>query len=303
MAETARFSRLSIFVTLVATLGACGSTREVLMLHRPSIAGRPALVIAHRGGSLEAPENTLAAFRHGRDAGADWLELDVHLTRDEAVVVIHDGRVDRTTGGKGDVAEMTLAEMRALDAGRPNSAPDVTARLAREGLRAPDFGDRFAGERVPTLAEALGLGGRVMIELKASARPETLVRRTLETIAETDAARRVAIASFDPKLLALAKQGAPDIPLIGLVDHASRLPPMLDLGVEVLAVWQGLLDDIASGRADIERPDGLRPALWVWTIYGTPRAMDLDARGVDGIITDAPEAVRRALERRDLPES
>src|SRR5688500_16528220 len=94
------------------------------------------LVIAHRGASSYAPENTLAAFDLAIEMGARHLELDVHLTRDDHVVVIHDDTVDRTTGGVGPVAEQTLAELKSLDAGSW-------------------FGEKFAGQRIPTFAEVL----------------------------------------------------------------------------------------------------------------------------------------------------
>src|SRR5271156_4282030 len=113
---------------------------------------RAVLNIAHRGASGTFPENTLAAFRAAIDAGADMCELDVHLTRDGVVVVIHDEEVDRTTDGKGRVAEMTLAEIKRLDAG---------ARYDR----------RFTGETIPTLEEVFDLvEGRcsLNIELKGA---------------------------------------------------------------------------------------------------------------------------------------
>lgn len=106
-------------------------------LERPGTQRRP-WAIAHRGASLEAPENTLAAFRRAMNLGADLIELDVHQTADGELVVIHDETVDRTTGGSGAVGEMTLPEIRALDAG---------------SWRGPDF----AGERVPTLLSVLQL--------------------------------------------------------------------------------------------------------------------------------------------------
>src|SRR6185295_11448303 len=112
----------------------------------------PPLIIAHRGDSAHRPENTLASFASALEVGADLVELDVQLTRDGEVVVIHDVTVDRTTNGSGDVRQMTLAEVRALSAGYPER-----------------FGPEYEGERVPTLAEALNLmhgRARVMIELK-----------------------------------------------------------------------------------------------------------------------------------------
>src|SRR4029077_6422632 len=99
----------------------------------------PPLIIAHRGNSAHRPENTLAAFASALEVGADVIELDVQLTKDSRLAVIHDATLERTTTGKGRVRDHTLAEIRAVSAGY-----------------ASRFGDQYAGERVPTLAEALG---------------------------------------------------------------------------------------------------------------------------------------------------
>ncbi len=110
---------------------------------RPYLAGAP-LLVAHRGGGRLAPENTLAAFTSAvEDWGADMLELDVRLTSDGVVVVIHDATVDRTTNGKGAVSDLTFAELRALDAGYRFLDPDGN----------PTF--RGRGVIVPTLEEVL----------------------------------------------------------------------------------------------------------------------------------------------------
>lgn len=124
------------------------------------------LIWAHTGDKYAAPENTLAAFRAGLEAGADGVELDVHLTADGHVVVLHDSSVDRTTDGSGFVAEMMLKDIRSLDAGFKHSAA-------------------FQGERIPTLKEVLDLvlswpGGdrRVLIELKGPVSGLTALFRT-----------------------------------------------------------------------------------------------------------------------------
>src|SRR5918994_4145382 len=109
-----------------------------------TVRGEWPVNLAHRGASALAPENTLEAFRMAVEAGAGGLELDVHLTRDGHVVVIHDETVDRTTGGTGAVAEMTLDELRGLDAGHDFS-PDGGSTLP--------YRDRNV--LVPTLAEVL----------------------------------------------------------------------------------------------------------------------------------------------------
>src|SRR5579859_1435871 len=93
-------------------------------------------VVGHRGAMGHRPENTFASFEHGLDLGADWIELDVHLTRDGALAVIHDESVDRTTDGHGLVRDHSLAELKLLDAGAW-------------------FNPTYAGERIPTLDEVL----------------------------------------------------------------------------------------------------------------------------------------------------
>ena len=113
------------------------------------------LVIAHRGDSAHRPENTLASFASALEIGAAYAEFDVHLTRDGEVVVIHDATLDRTTNGHGAVRGLTLAEIRRFSAGYPGR-----------------FGSTYAGERVPTLGEVLGLlrdRALAMIEIKPAA--------------------------------------------------------------------------------------------------------------------------------------
>jgi len=112
-------------------------------------------VIAHRGDSAAHPENTLASFAAALEIGAAIIEFDVHLTRDGEVVVIHDPKVDRTTDGHGIIKQMTLADIRRLSAGYPTR-----------------FGSTYLGQKVPTLAETLGLlheRAKAMIEIKPEA--------------------------------------------------------------------------------------------------------------------------------------
>ncbi len=270
-----------------------------------SIAGRPpavfggvagALVIAHRGGSLEAPENTLAALSHGIACGADWQEFDVHLTRDDEVVVIHDDTLDRTTNGHGRVEDTPLAVVRSLSAGAPRPAPTVAQALSLFGARAPDFGARWAAERVPTLDEALALqGGRFMIELKKTSHPVRLVEKVLAAIHRAGAEDRVALASFELDLLDLAYAREPSIPLVGIVEEERQLEPALERPVSVLAVR---LDLIEAAR-QVAPPT---VALWAWTAYSPAMAEAAVERGAHGVITDAPAAVLAALRTPPPPQ-
>ena len=122
------------------------------------------LLVAHRGFKAKYPENTMTAFKAGVDAGAQMVELDVHLTRDHELVVIHDDTLDRTTNGEGPVDEYTLTELKRLDAGHW-------------------FHPRFAGEQIPTLREVLRqLSHRVLIniEVKSDIEQNTPVSGVIE---------------------------------------------------------------------------------------------------------------------------
>ncbi|HEX9075950.1 MAG TPA: glycerophosphodiester phosphodiesterase family protein, partial [Anaerolineae bacterium] len=141
------------------------------------------LIIAHRGASNWAPENTLAAFQRACALGADGIELDVTLTRDGVPVVIHDDTVDRTTNGKGAVAQMTLEEIRSLDAGSWYSA-------------------EFRGEKIPTLAgvlQAVGQCGLVDIELKGTKlKADGLEAAAIRAVESAGMHERVILSSFNP---------------------------------------------------------------------------------------------------------
>src|SRR5215208_4237927 len=116
------------------------------------VPGSGPFIIAHRGGSLEAPENTLASFKHAVDVGAKFVELDVQMSSDGVLVIIHDETLDRTTTGSGPVANLTFDELQTFDAGVKK-------------------GEQYTGEKIPTLREVLDLciaaGVGVVIELKS----------------------------------------------------------------------------------------------------------------------------------------
>lgn len=158
------------------------------------MALRKPLVIAHRGDTAAAPENTLAAFTAAIDAGADGIELDVHPSRDGALVVHHDYYLDRTTDGAGLVSGHTLAKLRALDAGAW-------------------FGEKFAGERIPTLEQVLSLAaGRVRLEIELKGTTLPFLERVLDAIRAADAAGSVELTTGHRPLLWHAHCREPCIP-------------------------------------------------------------------------------------------
>jgi glycerophosphoryl diester phosphodiesterase len=234
-------------------------------------------VIGHRGAAGLAPENTLAGFRAARAAGVRWVEFDVRLTADRVPVVIHDPTLDRVAGLAAPVARLTAARLAAVDAG------------AR-------FAPRFAGERVPTLAEALaecralGLGANV--ELKwCGVRSLALARRAAEFLrAASDVP--LLVSSFRPALLGAVRRAAPDVPRGLLLE---RLRPGWRAAARRFGCATVNLD---VREADDRAIDAVRAAgygMVVYTVNEPAQAARLLAAGVDAVITDRPDLIADAL--------
>ena len=227
------------------------------------------LVIAHRGASGTHPENTIAAFRRAVDVGAGMIELDVQLTRDRHVVVIHDATLDRTTDGRGPVSAVTLAELRRLDAGRW-------------------FAPRFAGERVPTLAEVLAaVPVPVNVELKPARDDDGLERRALDDVEGAGAIGRVVFSSFAAAALERLRAETPSADVAVLWEH-DPVPHAILLAERVNARALHLRKDAATPAAlSAARAAGL--AVRVWTVNAQAEFDRLTAAGADGVFTDFPE--------------
>jgi glycerophosphoryl diester phosphodiesterase len=187
------------------------------------------------------------------------------------------------------VEETPLAELQALNAGQPRWSDEARVRLEGLGISPPDFGDRYADERVPTLEQVLSIGdARLMIELKKTARVDRLAERVVEAVRRARAEDRVAVASFDATLLDAVNRREPSLPLIGVLDDPAALEVMLQRRVVAVAVHEALADFV------LERsPPGL--AIWTWTVVTVERAAALAEAGVHGLITDIPSAVLQAL--------
>lgn len=238
---------------------------------------------------MEAPENTLAAVRHGIDAGSDWQEIDVQLSLDLHVIVMHDDTLDRTTNGSGPAGQMLAADLQQLSAGNPSVAAKVRDQLEWLGESEPTFGERFAVERVPSLEQVLRLrDSRLMIEIKTDPRAELVVRKVVEEIDRAGARGRVAIASSDQAILEETLARAPSIPLIGIAKSEEAIDEMLELPIRALAV-RGSLVRIALGKA----PPAV--AVWAYTAYSPEQAREFSQQGVHGIVTDVPALVVQLL--------
>ncbi|HVE43064.1 MAG TPA: glycerophosphodiester phosphodiesterase [Planctomycetota bacterium] len=240
--------------------------------------------IAHRGASDQAPENTLAAFRLGWQQ-ADACELDIYLTKDGKIAVIHDATTKRTAGVDKPISQQTLDELQALDAGSWKGAT-------------------YAGEKIPTLKDVLELlpeKKRLFIEIKCGAEVLPELKRTIDAFPAK--AGRLAIIGFGRATMVEAKKLLPTIPVFWLASYkadktSGRHPDLDDLiarckadGLDGLDLDQAFpLDAAAVAKV---HSAGLK--LYTWTVNDPETARKQAAAGVDGITTDRPDALRRKL--------
>jgi glycerophosphoryl diester phosphodiesterase len=229
------------------------------------------LLIGHRGYPAWHPENTLASFEGAMQAGCDMIELDVTLTRDRKVVVIHDDTLDRTTTGKGPVRGHTLAEIKALDAGSW-------------------FDARFAAERVPELSEVMELtAGRCLlnIEIKESAfeadyPADAIEHQVVQLVKTSGGSDRVILSSFDKRILQrIAAMEAP--PAVAYIsDHGAdrRVLEML-LAMKAFS-WHPRFKVLTRDQVEMMHAAGLK--VFPWTINTRAEAEKVLSLGVDGLI-------------------
>ena len=233
-------------------------------------------VIGHRGAAARAPENTLAGLRRARALGCEWVEFDVRLTGDGALVLCHDARLDRTTDGSGLISAMTLAAIRDRDA----------------GIR---FGAEFAGERVPTLGEALDLAADIGLSANIEIKAER--GRDYATAAAVAGALRerrgnepaVLVSSFLPAAVAAMRALAPQVPRALLFRAVPRgwAGAAQRLGCTMIGADQRRL---APHRVAAVRAAGL--ALAAFTVNDPARARTLFEWGVTSVFSDAPDIMR-----------
>lgn len=236
---------------------------------------RRPLVLGHRGACAHAPENTLAAFRLALEDGADGIELDAHLTRDGAVVVMHDENVARTTNGHGRLSQLTLQEVRRLDA----------------GIR---FGEQFKGEHVPTLADVFeALGDRPVydLELKNLASPANgLERKVAELVRRYGLEKRILVTSFNPLSVRAFRREMPATPcgLLLLGGKAGRLEDRL-IGRWVAPQLVGLY------HTGFEERFPARRNVLVWGAQNPEEVRRAIRLGAAGVIVDDPGMARRIV--------
>jgi glycerophosphoryl diester phosphodiesterase len=232
------------------------------------------IIIAHRGVAGEAPENTMASFQLAMEQQCDFIELDIHLNKDEHIVVCHDETIDRTTSGNGKIIDLTLSELKSVDAGSW-------------------FNSSYAGQQIPLLSEVLDYIPPEMvlnIEIKQSY-DGRLEKLTADLIRQYDRMDSVLFTSFDHKLLYRLKQYAPEA-RIGLVYGtmlANPLQLIKDFGLEVYSIHPHYEMITAYDIAAI-RSHGCQ--VFVWTVNNQKDMKILLRHNVSGIITDYASRMR-----------
>lgn len=240
------------------------------------------IIFAHRGDFSHAPENTLPSFEQALQKGADGVELDVKLSSDGHVIVMHDATVDRTTNGNGRVALLPLDEIRKLDAGSW-------------------FNEKFTGTKVPLLEEIFDLVGRdklINIELTNYSTPrDGLAIKVCELIKRHNNHGQIIFSSFFSSNLKMASQILPQIPR-GLL----AMPGLVGLWARsfgfMFGDYQALHPHISNAsKEQAQRAHRLKRRVHVWTANTTMEVTRLSEWGVDGIFTDDPQMAVRALGR------
>jgi glycerophosphoryl diester phosphodiesterase len=245
------------------------------------------LVIAHRGASAYAPENTLAAFIRAVELNADAVELDAKLLKDGSIIILHDTTLDRTSNGTGSIYRYSFHEIRNLDAGS-------------------QFSKEFVGERIPTLEAVFEkIGGDILInvELTNYTRPrDQLPLKVIRLIQRYKLQKKVLLSSFNPLALMVAKRVDPEIPRALLV-HAGEpeiIRMILRKVVDHIAFHpdQSLITKklMAEARKN-------RKIVNAWTVNDRTRMAELLTFGVDGLITDFPDVARNVLNEMKKKEA
>jgi len=238
------------------------------------------LVIAHRGASGHAPENTLAAFKRAVTQGASFIETDLQLSRDARFVAIHDTTLSRTTNGQGLVHDMTLAALRRLDAGSW-------------------FGSEFAGEHIPTLEEILQFSKKNDVVFYLEMKPGTSwggEHALVGALRETGEIPRAVVISFDVSVVLNLRRIEPTL-MTGLL-YDGQLENPLEKAVEV------------GARQLVVRGDLVTPALLsgarkkdlqlvCWTVNHPAHMRMLMAAGVDGIMSDYPDRLVAVVKKEE----
>ena len=267
---------------------------------QPYLAGKGPLILAHQGASAYAPSNTIPSFRKALEMGADVLELDVHLTREGAIVVAHDDTVDRLTNGTGRIRDFTLADLQKLDAGY---------RFTPDGGATYPF--RGRGIHIPTLEEVFKSfpQARVNIEIKEGDQP--IAQPLADLIRSMGMTKRVLVVSVYSDALEAFRKEAPDVATAASKSEILGLVVQWKLGLGFL--YHASADAVQipyesreSSGIDLARAGLVRVAhrrnvkVHYWTVDDPAEMRQLLGLGADGLITDKPDVALEVMRSMGL---
>lgn len=254
----------------------------------PAAQGRVIMISAHRGGAALAPENTLASFSNGIALGADFIEMDVHLTKDGVPVVIHDATIDRTTDGSGRVADLTLAQLQSYNA-------------------AAKFAGAAEKQVVPTLAQVIDLAKptnvQLEIEIKATVdnqRYPRIEQKVIDDIAARGMRDRVRIMAFEFDTLQRVRAIDPKIKTTALFTYDYFRSHDINQPAAVIDDVAGFADGIGVNSALltsqlVQQAHNRKMSVGVWTVDSEAEMNKFINMGVDSITSNRPDALKRVF--------
>ncbi len=274
-----------------------GRSAEARAIFQNNEKSRP-LVFAHRGGGGLFPENTLEAFEYSAKMGADVLELDVHSTADGTLVVMHDGSVDRTTNGRGKVSEMTLAEVKKLDAGYLFTSDNSAT-----------FPFRGKAITIPTLQEIFEKFPQMRFNVEPKQATPSITKPLCEMIRQHKMGDKTIVGSFRQTAVDEFRAFCPEVATSATPSEVSEFLAMYKTGIasSYAPPFQALQVPVNAGFLNIVSKDFVEAAhrqnlqVHVWTINNPDEMQRLMEMSVDGIMTDYPDRLLEIVGR--LPKN
>lgn len=245
------------------------------IFNNPSLS-QSTSIIAHRGASSIAPENTLTAFQKAIEIGADYFELDVRASKDDSLMIMHDSIIDRTTNGSGKFKNFTYSQLKSFDAGSW-------------------FAKEFSDEKIPTLREALSLALANNVKVCVDIKDYTKTSKIIQLIFEMEAQEKTKILCFSLDILSTVKQLAPTIPVCYMQGsiNEEHIGSLKDIGGEIV------ISGLEGSKSMIEYAHTQGLSYWIWTVNHINDMKSLMNKGVDGFMTDYPQ--RMIMLQDDTP--
>jgi glycerophosphoryl diester phosphodiesterase len=236
----------------------------------PAYPAQQAAIVAHRGQSRDVPENTIAAFRQSLERGVAIIELDLRITKDGQLVVIHDEALDRTTNCSGRVSDMDLSGIKRCNAG--------------------------GGERVPSFSEVLSFVRSKPVRILADVKDGTPLAPVIEEIRSHQAGRQLILGVRSTKHAARARAALPDSTILAYMPAIADAPAFATAGAHIIRLWS---DWVEADPGLIVRTRALGPQVWIMVGHDLPtrkrdwRALHgrMIAAGAQGLITDRPDLI------------